>query len=82
MRVERVVTRFRRYRAPDARAAEELAWELGRCLIEATVVGPLENGTVYIGVREDQLEELERLCPGLSAKAQAVLCRKAGREKG
>jgi len=69
-----VVARYRLYRMPSTRVAEEIAYELNRHLVEATIVGPTEEGNVYIGVNEDHLEELKQICPRLSAVARKYLC--------
>ncbi len=49
---------------PDTRVAEEITRELSRHLVEATIVGPTEEGNVYIGVTRNTSKSLNRYAHG------------------
>ncbi|WP_338250235.1 hypothetical protein [Pyrodictium abyssi] len=69
-----VVAKYRRYKVESLEEAERIVEELTRNQIDATIVGPLLDGTIYFGIREDLIEETKKLCSKLSSLTRKYIC--------
>ena len=57
-----VAPKYRWFRVKSREIAEDIAEELSMNYIDAGVVGPLEDGSVYVAVNEDYLDDLKKIC--------------------
>lgn len=69
-----VVARYKRFRVGSLEEAQRLAEMLAEMAVDTSIIGPLSDGTVYLGVYEKHLDKLEEICRENSEVRRALGC--------
>jgi len=62
------------FRAKGAEEAKRAAEILSKRSIDASVVGPLQDGSIYVGINEHMVEEFKKICEEDDELKKLVSC--------